>query len=326
MRVLPPRGGRAGTGEVLALVITYRRPAGLRDLVASLRRQSVLPRRVIVVDNGADPGTAERLEGLSEAGCEVVLIVPDENLGPAGATQLAMTWQVQADGSDPTWWTVLNDDLTFNTEGTLEEMLDFAAQALEWDPSVGAVGRIGHRFDRRWARLRRPPEIDQPEPPAEVEVDYLTTGAASARVGQPVPLFRFDAIRRVGPFWGELFIGMTEVEYGLRLREHGYRLLANGGLWFQRRPDPEGLPPPLTDGRAERTPQRRYYSARNLVVLSRVYGRWWTPFWVTVSRGGAAFLRCLRRPGRETGRHLAATARGLLDGWRPRLGRVMSLG
>lgn len=76
-------------------------------------------------------------------------------------------------------------------------------------------------------------------------------------------MFRLAAVRDVGPFWADLFICMTEVEFGLRLRRHGYRLLANGEMWLQRRPalvlrDPPGV---------VRTPRRRYYITRNLLVI-----------------------------------------------------------
>lgn len=324
VRVLPPPEGaalrRAAAGpapDLAAVLITYDRPEGLRRLVASLGGQTVLPGRVLVVDNGRDPATAERVRELAARGCEVILITPPRNVGPAGATALAMIQALRSDPSRSGWLAVLNDDLVFSHAEIVGGMLEFARAAAREDPAVAAVGRIGHRFDPRWARLRRPPEADRPSLPPVVEVDYLTTGSARAGVGQPLPMFRLDAVEKAGPFWAELFIGMTEVEYGLRLRRCGFRLLANGEMWRQERPP--GLPeePP---GRVERTPGRRYYSARNLVVVARVYGCWWTAGWVTATRVGAALLRLARRPGRSGLEHLRATLVGISDGWHSRLG------
>jgi len=324
VRVLPRPEGAPPPGastrlapDLVAVLITYARPEGLRRLVASLGEQTVLPGRVLVVDNGRDPGTAERVRELAARGSEVVLITPPRNVGPAGATALAMAQTLRADPSRAGWLAILNDDLVFSHGGIVGGMLEFARAAAREDPAVAAVGRIGHRFDPRWARLSRPPEADRPSLPPVVEVDYLTTGSARAGVGQPLPMFRLDAVEKAGPFWAELFIGMTEVEYGLRLRRCGFRVVANGEMWRQERP--AGLPdePP---GPVERTPGRRYYSARNLVVVARVYGRRWTAGWVTATRLAAGLLRLARRPGRRALEHLRATAAGISDGWRSRLG------
>lgn len=304
--------------ELLATIITFDRPEGLRRLVSSLAEQTTLPERVVVVDNGGDAGTAGRLGELAAAGSDVVLLTPPRNVGPAGATALAMT--IAFDESFPRahWLTILNDDLVFSHPGILGEMLAFGKTRVAGDPAVGAVGRIGHRFDRAWARLRRPPEADLAVLPEVVEVDYLTTGAAREGVGQPVPMFRLEAVREAGPFWGDLFIGMTEVEFGLRLRRSGFKLLANGSMWRQTRP--AVVARDTGGGPVERTPRRRYYSARNLVVIARIYGGWWTPVWVTVSRLAARGLALLRRPSRSGWAHLRATLLGLGDGWRTRLG------
>lgn len=313
----------AAAGRVAAdlavLAITFDRPEGLRRLVGSLAAQSARPARAIVVDNGGHPATAEAVRPLAAAGCETLLLTPPRNLGPAGATALAMSLLVAAGEPGPEWLAILNDDLVFSHPAILEEMLAFARASARDDPRVAAVGRIGHRFDRRWARLRRPPEADLPTVPPVVEVDYLTTGSTHPGVGQPVPMFRLDAVREVGPFWGELFIGMTEVEFGLRLRRNGYRLLANGAMW--RQPRPPGIAAEGAAGPVVRTSPRRYYSTRNLLAIARVYGRWWTPGWVTLSRAGARLLACVRRPGGDSSRHLRATLAALADGWRSRLGR-----
>lgn len=321
-RRAPPVGvGGAGgrlAEDLAVLVITYRRPEGLRRLVASLAEQTARPARAIVVDNGGDAETAAVAGRLATAGSDTVVLTPPRNVGPAGATAMAMGRLLAGGAAGAGWLAILNDDLVFSHPAVLAEMLAFARASFEEDPRVAAVGRIGHRFDRRWARLRRPPEADLADVPAVVEVDYLTTGSTHSGVGQPVPMFRLDAVRRVGPFWGDLFIGMTEVEFGLRLRRGGFRLLANGAMW--RQPRPPGVAPERAAGPVVRTPQRRYYSTRNLLAIARVYGRWWTPGWVTVSRAGARLLACLRRPGAASWRHLRATLLALADGWRGRLG------
>jgi rhamnosyltransferase len=319
----PPETPKASSAarlasDLTATLITFDRPRGLRRLVDSLGGQHLLPGRVLVVDNGRDPETADYVQGLAAKGCAVTLVTPPRNVGPAGATALAMTLALTGDAAATGWLTILNDDLVFSSASILDDMTSFARACAERDPRIAAVGRIGHRFDRAWARLRRPPEADRAVLPPVIDVDYLTTGSAWAGTGQPVPMLRLAAVREVGPFWADLFIGMTEVEYGLRLRRGGYRLVANGAMWRQERPP--DVPPDPAGGTVERTPRRRYYSVRNLIVIARVYGRWWTPAWVTLSRIAARLLGFLRRPGARTARHLRATVAGVADGWRSRLG------
>lgn len=244
--------------EAVYILVTFRRPGQFQAVMTALAQGLPPETGVCVVDNGGSGDTEAACEVLKQTGRPVWRLVPAENIGPAGATELAMTVLLQL-LPDNAWIGRIDDDRAPRAQD-LQEMLDFARDQLAADPAIGAVGMTGAVFDRRRAILSRP---DLTGSPRAADVDFVATGHLA--------LFRVAALRKAGVMWGDLFYGLTEVELGLRLRRSGFRVVVNAALWLRAR-TAAGKEGWRIRERSEPTSVlgwRRYYSTRNMAVLLR---------------------------------------------------------
>ena len=287
---------------IVALVITYRRPEVLESTVGAFLCQTRPPDSMIVIDNDAD----DSVRSLTDQWAGVSYLAMPENLGPAGAVAAGMQMVIAESGPDD-WILLIDDDDPPPFATAVEEV--FAA-ALRAPPDVAAVGLTGERYDR-WTGLGR--RIPDEQLSDWSDVDLIGNNQ--------VPLYRVQALSQVGTFDPGIFIFFEELEFGLRLRRHGRRLVITREITMKTRAisGRTGLGRHAPSVRRSGS-WRSYYSARNEILVARRYATWVAPLIVTgrIIVGGAA--RALRgRSGKELGPRL----RGLYDGWRGRTGRTV---
>jgi GT2 family glycosyltransferase len=187
----------------------------------------------------------------------------------------------------------------------LRNLVQKAERLRSFDPAVAGLGTSGSRFDYRRCRLVKPPSRGASE---VIDVDYLATNM--------FPLFSVAAVRDVGTFREDLFFGHDEVEFGLRLRRHGYRLCRLDSTDQTRRPS-------ATSWRLGSVGWRRYYALRNIIVISREYCGPITTLRVTLVRGFLKpLLNMLVEPSNAL-RHLRLNTRAVVDAYRGRMGRTV---
>jgi GT2 family glycosyltransferase len=300
----------AEEGRVYGVLVTFRRPAPLTATLAWLAGQDRQLDRLVVVDNDASEYTKSLVNRHSQLGHAVDYLETEQNLGPAGGRALGMQHILEF-AEDADWMVVVDDDVRRTPSGTLRYLHEFARQMQARDPWTAAIGRRGARFD--WKRAKvvrvRDDELDGP-----VAVDYLATGH--------LPMYRVEAVRKVGPFRSELFFGLTEIEYGLRLRRAGYSLYADGPSCREARIIRLGLEVRGSVKVGEPT-WRRYYSLRNLIYVLRAYGHPATAARVTLVRGfGKPAVNLLSRP-RLALRNLKLNVKACRDAWTGRMGRTI---
>ena len=247
-----------------AILPTYRRPEQLRRTLRVIFGGTIAPDALIVVDNGRQENTSEILR---EANSQQPLVTPQllrpsENLGSAGGWAFGMR-HVLDQLRPHDWILVLDDDDPPRSGTEVEQMWHFAIEQHALDPAVAAVGIVGARFDWRRGMLCR---LNDDEIVGSVDVDYVGSGH--------VAMYRVSALREVGVFRDELFFGHTEVEFGLRLRGAGYRVVANGELWKLRRKLAGRNGIRLSPKWLCEVSSRRYYVIRNHVYMMRRFGRW----------------------------------------------------
>lgn len=298
-----------GDGALWAVVVTYRRLDSLRVLLERLRTQARPPEATVVVDNDDDPAV-RRLA--AELGAEYVASPTNE--GPAGGIARGMAW-VLARADDEDWVTLLDDDDPPAGQDTLDSLLAFATARFADDPNTAGVGLSGAAWERRSARTRR---LRDAELVGVVDVDVIG--------GNQLPTYRVAAVRQVGAFEPGFFFGFDDAEYGLRLRESGFRLCVDGDSWRQRRQRDGRLGPLDADRRTNRhaSAWRRYYAARNLTVLASRHGSVSAVATVAARAGlgGAVRLAADGRPVRE----VLLPLRGVMDAARGRMGRTVDPG
>lgn len=280
--------------DVRAMVLTYRRPREATRTVRHLVEvEGFEPRDVLLVVN-AEGGLDD--ESLAS---EVELLVLQENSGPAGGFRAGLEHLSALDGV--AWVYVCEDDagelsLPAPRVTALRELAD------EWIESghrPGAIVAYGRRLDRRTG-LTIPHDPD-PHGPRLQPTDVAAWGST---------LISVDALRRgvlPDPAW---FFGYEDFDFFLRLRATGYEVLLDRDSALDVRC--ERLHGHGSVG--EVAAWRSYYAARNFLELRRRHGHLgWTVVHVlkSVRRAQLSRSRATRR----------SIARGLVDGFRRRLGR-----
>ncbi len=295
--------------RLAGFVITHRRPGELERTLETLLAQTRPPESLLVVDNGSSAETAEVAAGFASRG--VAYLDAGDNLGPPGAAALALGRLL--DGPwDWIYWG--DDDDPPRTADTFERLLALASNERGGD--AGALGAVGAPWDWRRGRLARLPDEALRGP---VEVDVVAGGSQL--------LLAAGAARRVGLPEPRLFFALEDLEYCLRLRRAGYRVLVDGDLMrtyrelagrlnlrtsrLRRRQDDSGAP------------WRQYYSTRNYIfMMRRTFDR---PDLArrcaarAAAKGLAAWTRGLRH-GLESSR---LQLRAVFDGYRDRMGRTL---
>ena len=301
--------GRADDPRLWAVLVTYRRPEDLRQHLEVIADQTRPPDHLVLVDNAPSTTSEELLDRYRGRGLRATYLPSTENLGAAGG--------IVARARDEDWVVLLDDDNPPRREDLLERLLTVALTARRGDPTVAGTGLTGARFDWRRARLVR---FGDEELAGTLSVDYVGGGQfATLQVG---------ALRQVGTFRAELFWGLDDLEFGLRARRAGYRLVVSSELlrWARAHHGRLGRPRPSASAQARLVPWRRYYTLRNLVFVLRWHGRHLTAARVALVRGlGKAAAISLRHPGRA-GIELGIAWWAVRDGWTGRLGRRMEPG
>jgi GT2 family glycosyltransferase len=220
-------------GAIDVVVLTQgRRPESLEAILAALRRQTQAPDRVVVVRNGGEP-----VSGLAATDA-VELVELVENVGiPAGRN--AGLDRVVGD-----LVLFLDDDVTLDDPDLLARFADHFADR----PGLGLVQPRVRPLDgdapRRWV-----PRLRDKDPYRSSPITVVWEGAVVGRTA---------VVRAAGGWPAPLFYAHEGIELGWRIWDEGFEV----EYWA----DVEVGHPAMPEGRH---PQRRWFSARNRVLMAR---------------------------------------------------------
>lgn len=304
---------RVMSGERLhGVLVTFKRPEQLEATLDDLEQQGRALDTLTIVDNDPEEtaSTVVTRYAAVARNTHVEYVPTGDNLGPAGGIALGMrhvlTWAVDED-----WVVLLDDDDPPRTTDMLAVLAEFGTSLRAADPTVGAVGKSGTRFDMRRARTVRVPD------------DALTGAVPSDYIGGcQLPFCSVHAIRAVGVFDGELFFGFDDLEYGLRLSSRGFRIFVHGGLWYRDRAYHGRLKQSGSDWRLAEPAWRRYYSVRNLTYILMRRGHRLAALRLAVRSLVKPVCNIPRQP-RLAAQHLLMTARAIGDAYGGRMGRTV---
>ena len=238
---------------------------GLEDTsacLASLAAVDYPEVEVVVVDNGSTDGSPDHIR---ERFPEVMVLETGRNLGYAGGNNVGVRYALDRSAD---YVLLLNND----TE-VAPDSLRRLVEAVEADPRAGVAGPTIYYHDRPeliwsaggaidWRRgSTRMVGLDEPDRGqfgvTPREVDFVT-GCAM--------LIRREVLERVGLLDERFFLYYEEVEWCVRARRAGYRILhvPAARIWHK-------IP---SDGR-ESSPSVHYYMARNRLLFLRTAGAGW---------------------------------------------------
>ncbi len=237
--------------RVFGVLVTFDRPAELRESVAAVAQQTLPPDRLIIVNNFAkQPLSVNQLGDIGDL--SITLVEAGDNLGPAGGIALGMSIALDS-AQDDDAIIVLDDDDPLVDNAVIEDLSRAFTSSAQQPGKLGAIGLRGAVLNDRTGRLTLPPSSDEP-----VDVRYLKSDWA--------PLYSASAIRTVGPFRSDLFFGFDDLEMGARLVAGGYRVEQHR---LGRQPAAAQVQPSRS---FRRSPWRTYYTQRNLITILRYLG------------------------------------------------------
>jgi GT2 family glycosyltransferase len=297
----------AETPHVAVVVLCWNGREDTLACLASLERMAWSRLSLIAVDNGSTDGT---VEAIAAAFPEVAVIRSEENLGFAEGNNLGLRAAIDG-GAD--YVLILNNDTI--ADALLIEALVSEAQRR---PDAGALCPLiryvdppdliwyaGARFDPRAVHNGRHTgygERDAGQYHAVREIGRAT-GAAM--------LVSRRVVEEVGYLDPELFLQVEDVEWSLRMRGAGYRILfvPAGQVWHHVSVASGG----------ERAPDTAYYEIRNTLAVCARHA----PLpWPAHTRRELGVLAVHMFHARLAPRRLD-NARAVLEGWRDyRAGRL----
>lgn len=248
------------TGETVAVVVvTYNRADLLTGMLEGLAALDRLPDAVIVVDNASTDHTAEVLAAATNPGLQVLRM--DDNLGGAGGFHHGVRAAYEQ-GFDRIW--LMDDDVVPAPDclGVLLAVDEPCLMAVREDRSGALVEKSATDFD-----LRRPWSV---RPKRQmVEDRYGTRAAMPATAEIHVVAFEGFLMRRevvdaIGLPDPSYFIFYDDVDFALRARRAGYRILAVRDAVLVRQLD--------FDQQHDLAGWKGYYMYRNLFTVHRRYG------------------------------------------------------
>ncbi len=241
---------RPAVDNTVAVVVTFEPESDVLRHAEALVGQVV---RIVVVDNGSGPGAASILDAVSALPSVEVIRNP-HNLGIARALNQGAQMALDL-GAD--WLLTLDQDAAPGPE------------------IVGIAGRTFDAYPRRdlIAVLGSSSTLDASEP----------TGAANQRrpwgeVSTVITAGSFislAALHAIGEFRDDLFVDYVDIEFCLRARAMGYRVLSSRAPAMTHR---IGQPTVRWIGRrtvmtTNHSAVRRYYMTRNRFLVWRSYWR-----------------------------------------------------
>lgn len=291
-----------GVPRVGAVIVSYQPDSTIFATVRALLDQVT---EIVVVDNGSDGPARERVEALGDLP-GVSLVLSGSNRGIAAAMNTGAAF-----GTDRGWdWIATFDQDSVAPPGFIDALLE-AHAAYPHPDRVAIVGpsyvdvASGYRYSRSQKGFS--------EPFLPVQVTF-TSGN----------LLKRSAFEDVGPFDEPFFIDYVDIEFCLRCRRNGYIIIEAPRAELHHR---LGQSVRHRLGWRElavtnHPPLRRYYNARNRVLVYRRYGLE-RPGWMLGDI--ALWVKEIVKVGlfeEDAGRKLAAMVRGVADAVWGRSGRA----
>jgi rhamnosyltransferase len=279
--------------SVCAIVVTYNGGAIVRESLSAIAPQVD---HVVIVDNGSDEQTLKVIREFGQRPGGASIIINDSNKGLGFALNQGVRFALEREFD---WVLTLDQDSKAGPE-MVRQMLDLYDRQADKE----SIAVIGPRsiFMRNGAHGDQQPVDKLPE---VCEVDLLHTSGN---------MVRSSAFRTVGLFREEFFIDQIDYDFCFRLKRSGLKVVVAGDVTMNHRPG---------DLRTVRflhrrvccsnySAERRYYIARNGVVLTRETGQWWFTrrHWALLFKES---VKVLLYESDKTGK-LILTIKGIKDG------------
>ncbi|MFC4760727.1 glycosyltransferase family 2 protein [Fructobacillus durionis] len=190
------------TKSVSAVVVTYNRLELLKEVIESIKSQTVPVSHLIVVDNASNHDTKDYLESL---GNSIDYLRLEENLGGAGGFNHGIRYFMEETKDDFVW--VMDDD-TVTHPDTLEQLLSYADDQPNFSFLASDVRWIdGHR-----SKMNLPSAVEKQPGDGEVPEDQVEPLELKNASFVSLMIKR-EIIEKIGLPITDFFIWGDDIEY-----------------------------------------------------------------------------------------------------------------
>jgi len=291
-------------GSVCAVIISYNPDNGLSDRIAAVRTQV---QEVLIIDNNSRNDCLGLLRRIASVpGTHVMR--NEENVGVASALNQGARWAIARAYS---WVVALDQDTV-----VAPDMVESLCAVYRSYPDRGKLAVIGSNYTNS-VNGKPLHHFDGPDGSLAKEVKFVITSGS---------LVSLEKFHEIGGFRGEFFIDCVDLEYCLRARARGFRVVVSSKPLMEHsigRPTEHRLPWKKT-GTSNHSAFRRYFMARNRLVLVREQVLR-APMWVLATF--FSFVKCtilMVLFEKDRMRKVKYTAMGMSDGLFGHFGRKVS--
>lgn len=268
--------------KIAALIITYNPAERLFSLLDAICNQVEL---VVIVDNGSKVSISKYLENRVYPNLEIISL--NANQGIAKALNVGLDFIIEKEYD----WVIQFDQDSIPRADFISQMMDELNCFDDPKPALMGCGRGTYNSSLKGF---------------ENSLTVITSGS----------VLYLPSFKKVGPYREDFFIDVVDFEYAMRLQKNGFitgnskRNLIEHQLGTNSSPETKSswLSP------TNHTAWRRYYRARNLVIVSRLYF-FSFPVWILKYHlfHIISIILVLLKENDKMGK-LKSIARGLLDG------------
>jgi GT2 family glycosyltransferase len=205
--------------NVLGVIVYYGKGEKILDCIKSLAKQTLVPKRLIIVENS--PFECFLLESVKKClrNTELILIKPGKNIGYAKAVNMAISFIK----SDFEFILLLNHDVTFIDENYIERLANLL---IKYPKCYGASGLLLFENNLVWScgalfdpitgfswHLFWKETINVVPRNEQLIVDYIPFTAA---------LIKRSTIEELGLLDEYFFVYCEDLDFAIRARKHGY--------------------------------------------------------------------------------------------------------
>ena len=234
-------------------IMTYERPNILKDTIDKVFSQTVFPEKLLIVDNSFTYDTQELISTINNP--KILYHRVGYNSGPAGAAAIGLK-VLSDEGYEWIYWGDDDDPPIFLN--TFEILLNIA----KINKNCGCIGAVGQWFNFKNGMMKRVPD-EELYKEGVLEVDTIA--------GNMCKIINSDVCRINNVYPDEtLFFGFEELDFDLRLKKAGYRLLVDRQLYYAHRKYSNRLGLIKRDFKKKNKSLliREYYSIRNILYIS----------------------------------------------------------
>jgi rhamnosyltransferase len=287
--------------KVCAVMVTYNPDSPLEQSVRALLTEVD---RLIIIDNGSESPIRAQIEAVASA-CQVEVIWNTENLGLATALNMGIR---SALGSDDYAWIATFDQDSQVSPGYRDAMLN-AYVSCPYRDRIGIIGPHHVMFPDELMAKHLPGQFS----PSFCEITVVMQSGIFVST---------KVLREAGLFDDSFFIDYVDIEFCLRLRKSGYKIIeASRAPLAHRLGDPSrhtilGK----TTTVYSHSPLRRYYASRNRL---RMYPRYLLSDFPWICHDAWSWFKeviKLMLFEQDRGRKLLFIAKGVWDAVRSRSG------